>query len=293
MSAPRQQARDHARAVWRAHFEKYGWTPAEIELALTAAGAAIAQGASADEIDQAGAAAVNRDRQRRAAQSRQAHEPAPASPRPAPSEQIKAAAPSAARIGPAPRGTIVGVARRVQQTTQFGGRGSNLQVLNFELVPPGARPVRVQIRGAVLNGTVNDGDEIVVKQPKGDSGFVQADCVFNRTTNSEVKAPKGFLASFGVGLMEAQFGKRAALFVRAVVIVFFIIIICVLFWGAFSFIKTHINNAPSPPAWDNNNNAPSAPAWHTNNTPSPPVWSPNNTPSPHAPHSNKAPSPPS
>ena len=100
------------------------------------------------------------------------------------------------RPTPAPRGQIVGYARRVQpQRTEFRGVGGNSQVLDFELECPGQDIVRVQIKGFSIDGRVTENDEIVVTAPPGGSRFIQADRVFNRTTNSEVRAGHGYIGS--------------------------------------------------------------------------------------------------
>jgi hypothetical protein len=154
----------------------------------------------------------------------------------------EAAAAPVPSVAPAPPGMVAGIARQVQQTTQFSGAEANLQVLNFELDRPGDRPVRVQIRGALLYGVVNDGDEVVVERPPGTSGFIQTDSVFNRTTNSEVKAQKGFTA--GLSSAEARWGKapaRAGCAVQVVIVVFVLLI--------FTFVIGSIVSGPSSPTW--------------------------------------------
>lgn len=154
----------------------------------------------------------------------------------------EAAAASVPSMAPAPPGMIAGIARQVQQATQFSGADANLQVLNFELDRPGDHPVRVQIRGALLYGVINDGDEVVVERPTGDSRFIQTDLVFNRTTNSEVKAQKGFSA--GLSSAEARWGKapaRVGCAVQVAVAIFVILIFAFVIWSIFS--------GPSSPTW--------------------------------------------
>jgi hypothetical protein len=100
------------------------------------------------------------------------------------------------RPGAAPPGKIVGFARRVQpQRTEFRGVGGNFQVLDFELECPGQEIVRVQLRGFRIDGRVAENDEIVVTAPPGGSRFIQADRVFNRTTNAEARAGHGHFGS--------------------------------------------------------------------------------------------------
>ncbi|WP_280341126.1 hypothetical protein [Nocardia abscessus] len=140
--------------------------------------------------------------------------------------------------GPPPVGSIVGIARRVQQSTQFSGQGANLQVLNFELEQPGEAAIRVQLRGPLLYGTVNDGDEIAVKRPSGDARFIQADRVFNRTANSYVHAQKGLFAS-----TEAQLGRTGARLTVILTVIICALVVAVLIFIGVMMLKTKPRDA--------------------------------------------------
>lgn len=165
-------------------------------------------------------------------------------------EQAKAAglAAGASAAGPAPTpnsrlgqrtppGKLVGIARNVKQTTQFG---TLLQIIDFELQCSDGHSVRVQIRGNIVSGRIDDGDEVVVDRPRDGSRFIQTDRAFNRTWNSVVEAPKGGLP--GVALTEAAYGKGAARWQRRVtfgvlawVAAVFILVVSGFVYGACQF----------------------------------------------------------
>lgn len=145
----------------------------------------------------------------------------------------------------APPGSIAGIAHGVQgPIVQFtGGRGTNLQVLKFDLQRPGTRDVRIQLRGILISGAIQDGDEVSVQAPPRGVGFIQADRVFNRSTNSWVRAEKGVR-----GMMAAQeqhLGKSLTRgwFLTAVIGTVFAVLffIFIAVWLIPSFI-----NGPSP-----------------------------------------------
>jgi hypothetical protein len=149
---------------------------------------------------------------------------------------------------PTPPGKIVGIARNVKETTQFG---TLLQILDFDLDRSDGPSVRVQIRGNVINGRIANGDEIVVDRPRHESRFIQTDRVFNRTWNSNVEAPKGGLP--GLALTEAKYGKSVARWSRGVTIavIVWVAAIFLVVAGGFIFAScdSHGGGATAPAWW--------------------------------------------
>lgn len=169
-------------------------------------------------------------------------------------EQAVAAAQEAARrarvasITPPPPGKVAGIARGVTRTTQLGTR---LVMVDFEIDRGADPPMRVQIRGKVINGRIENGDEIVADKPPNGGRFIQADRVFNRTWNSTVETPKNRVFRFA--LEEAEDGEKIARWKRRVAIgglfyaaMFFLIVV-----SGFIFVGCQLsgNAGHTAPDW--------------------------------------------
>jgi hypothetical protein len=219
-------------AKWRAWAQKrYGSDSELVEAASGAAIAALQQGYSPEEAAKAGRAA--------AARINRTDSPEP-----------RNVAGAVGKLGPAPPGKIVGVARQVKPMTQLM---SGFQILDFELERPDGPPVRVQVRGKMINGRIDNGDEIVVDKPADDSRFIQTDRVFNRSWNSLVNAPKDDY--FDTPFIEAMQGKKIARLNRRVrigalvyAVVFIVLFVCFAIFMGYQFI-TFNDHDPAAPAW--------------------------------------------
>ena len=158
--------------------------------------------------------------------------------------------PAQPNLSPAPPGKIVGIARNVKPMTQLM---SGFQILDFELERSDGPPVRVQVRGKMINGRVDNGDEIMVDKPMDESRFIQTDRVFNRSWNSTVEAPKDSL--FDTPFTEAMRGKKVARVHRRVrigaliyALVFVLLLISFGVFMGYQFINSNDSEHPAP-AW--------------------------------------------
>jgi hypothetical protein len=106
---------------------------------------------------------------------------------------------------PAPPGTIVGYARRVQRQQQLTGGGA-IQTIEFQFEPPGSQGIQVQMRGVLLDGVLREGDVVEVQTHGLRGGFLQIDRLYNRSTDSVVSMRTGIGGA--VGVMEAHWGRR-------------------------------------------------------------------------------------
>ncbi|WP_280763809.1 hypothetical protein [Prescottella agglutinans] len=126
---------------------------------------------------------------------------------------------------------LVGHAQRVQQRSQLA-EGSTINVVNFVLVPPAGSPTGVTMRGSLLSGVIQDGDEVVVMESTREGNTVLASRVLNRTTQTEVRVEaldpwKKFQLS---GMSKSKTGK-ALLLIAALIAV---IIVSIWIFIAFS-----------------------------------------------------------
>lgn len=222
-----RQISDDTIAKWRAWARQlYGDNNELVEVAANAAIAALRENYSREDAAKAGKAAAARVNR---------------TDTPAPEGMV------VGQVPPAPPGKIVGTARNVKRGYQWG---TSLQILDFDLSRSVDLPsIGVQIRGLVLNGRIDEGDEIVIDRPRNDARFVQADRVFNRTKHCSVEAPKGASSLFAH--TEAAYGKGAArahrgLFIGVMVWVAAIFLLVV---GGFIFISCDSGQGHSSSAW--------------------------------------------
>ncbi|QLY29329.1 hypothetical protein [Nocardia huaxiensis] len=220
MTNPQQQMTDKRRQ-WEAWARrKFGDNETQARAAVDAALRAAASGASSQEAAAAGLAAG------------QAHEEPDVPPE---------------LLEPAPRGTVVGYARRIRQQQQISDVGS-LQTLEFRVEPLRGPSLVVQMRGFLLEGSLTDGDVVEVPIRRRRGTFVRAGRLFNRTTGSTVEMRRGLWGSMSVA--ETMYGRVLA---RTFYFLFFAVFFAfvAVFAGAVLYGTVWRDDAgqPDPPSW--------------------------------------------
>lgn len=198
-----------------------GGSPERVEAAADAAVAALRRSSTVDEAVRAAREAA------RAWDRRYASSP----PR---DESAGFRRPAALDIPSVFRGqSIRGFATKVKSGQQLSSGGS-IQTLNFGLdLGAGMQPVRVQMRGLILDGEISNGDVIEVPiRSESSSGFVQTDAAFNHSIGEYVRMHRGIQGSLRVS--EAQIGRR---WTRVQIVVAAIIVIVFLAFSAFIIFK--------------------------------------------------------